>query len=855
MSNTVNLSTCDSEPIHTPGSIQAHGCLLVCDFRAGRILRHSANAKDVLGLSKEPLSLLLSDVFAPSVVHDLMNTLSKSTEPRRAGLLFDLNIGSRSFNVACHSHKGMSLFEFEPISDSDGPGDPLDIARTLISKTQALEDLGSVFKQLPRFLHALLGYDRVMLYQFAEDGSGKVVGEAKSQHLESFLGQHFPAADIPRQARILYMENTIRIIGDARGNKSEIVPELDPSGTPLDLSFAHLRSVSPIHLEYLRNMGVAASMSISIIVSGRLWGLVACHHYSPKVLTMSQRVAAELFGDFLSLHLTSLGQRVRAEATLRARSTLDRILTGNTFHEAVDDFLRDSLGDLSLVVPCDGVGLWMRGTWSASGAAPPSSAVPRLARLAAEQCDNDIWACHSISETLPDGSNYAAEASGLLAVPLSMTQPDFLFFFRKEKLQTLDWAGDPKKTYSTGPNGERLTPRASFSVWKQTVERHSDPWTEDDRAAATSVLIGLREVVMRHSEIMAKERRKAEVRMKVLNDELNHRVKNILSLMKSLVKQPTNNVESVSAFVEALKGRILALAHAHDQVVRSEGGGTLLELVRAELSPYPSQQIRLNGPGASLDSRAYSVMALVIHELATNAAKYGALSTPEGTLEVNWAFTDRGLWLRWEESGGPPVREPTRQGFGSVLLSRSVPFDLQGSSEVEYPITGVVATIEIPSKFASAITSATASDAAVQTNHPAAPEEKSPTKPSFSLTGLNGLLVEDQLVIALEAEDMLRDIGVQDISTVSSAARALQLIAKGKFDFAVLDVNLGSHNSLTVADELKTRGVPFIFATGYGDSVMIPQHLKAVPIVRKPYTGDAIRNGLADACLTHGKRV
>src|ERR1041384_5226886 len=148
-----------------------------------------------------------------------------------------------------------------------------------------------------------------MVYQFEADGSGKVVSEAKRPDLESFLGQYFPATDIPQQARALYLKNTIRIISDANFERIPVMPVLDVSGEPLDLSFAHLRSVSPIHCEYLRNMGVGASMSISIINDGELWGLIACHHYSPRVLPMAMRIAAEMFGEFFSLHLNALSHR------------------------------------------------------------------------------------------------------------------------------------------------------------------------------------------------------------------------------------------------------------------------------------------------------------------------------------------------------------------------------------------------------------------------------------------------------------------------------------------------------------------------------------------------------------------
>ncbi len=847
MPSQVDLTTCDKEPIHIPGSIQVHGCLLVCDAGGGKVLRFSENAIAMLSLDGAPNGKALRDLFPPDVVHELLNGLAKSSDPRRPGLLRNLSMGAAGeFDIACHTYQGLALFEFEPVAIGTQQGDPLEIARALIAKTLGLDDEGALLKKVPRFLQALLGYDRVMMYKFGDDGSGKVVGEAKTPKLESFLGQYFPAADIPAQARALYLQNTIRIITDSAGNKSVIVPETDASGAPLDLSFAHLRSVSPIHLEYLRNMGVAASMSISIIVEGKLWGLIACHHYSPKTLNMSQRVAAELFGDFLSLHLTSVYHRDRADTTLRMREALDRILATTTFHNSAEEFLRESLPDLMTVVASDGVGLWMNGQWSSQGSAPPPQFVPKLSRLAAEACDNAVWATHALSERIPQAEDFSSDAAGVMAIPLSLTQPDFLFYFRKEKLQTLEWAGDPNKVYTTGPNGDRLTPRKSFAVWKETVKGQSDPWTESDRSAANAVMHGIREVMMRHSEILSKERKKSEVRMRVLNDELNHRVKNILALIKSLVNQPVGNAESIEAFVKGLKGRILALSHAHDQVVRSDGGGMLRQLLQAELSPYMSNQVQLTGRDVGLDSRAYSVLALVIHELATNAAKYGSLSTTEGRLDVNWSQSDQGLHINWREQGGPPVRAPQRQGFGSVLLGRSIPYDLQGESNVEYLETGVTAEFLIPSKFVIELPE--------QILAAAKPKMALPAE-VVSIEGSSVLIVEDQLVIALEAEDMLRELGATSLTTVGTAADALTAIDASPPDFVVLDVNLGSSNSLAVADELKLRNIPFVFATGYGDSVMIPDPLRDVYIVRKPYTSEALEQGLQQAAADCNRSV
>ena len=254
--------------------------------------------------------------------------------------------------------------------------------------------------------------------------SGQVVSEAKAPQLDTFMGRHFPASDIPHQARQLYLRNTIRVIPDASGAFVEIEPVIDASGNPLDLSFASLRSVSPIHCEYLRNMGVAASMSVSVIVAGRLWGLIACHHYSPRSLPMPLRIAAELFGDFFSLHLQAMLRKQSLDTATHARRALDSVLRNVAHHTDLARFMRESIRDFGELMPCDGVGLWVNGRWSAHGAVPPDDAIPALARFVNTVADGQVWATHALSDNLPQAAEYQAQASGVLAIPLSHTPRD-----------------------------------------------------------------------------------------------------------------------------------------------------------------------------------------------------------------------------------------------------------------------------------------------------------------------------------------------------------------------------------------------------------------------------------------------
>ncbi|WP_137932930.1 HWE histidine kinase domain-containing protein [Mesorhizobium comanense] len=845
----VDLTNCDREPIHIPGSIQPHGCLIACDTNAATCLRHSANANETLGWSGEINGAPLETILGDRAAHDLRNTLATVGSGSRPALQFGVELPSgKAFDIAVHRHKSSTIIELEPASRE--AEQPLSLARSLIGRLGDIADVDRLINQAARLVRGLLNYDRVMVYRFEADGAGKVVSEVKRADLESFLGQYFPASDIPQQARSLYLRNTIRIISDASGERVPVVPELDPSGEPLDLSFAHLRSVSPIHCEYLRNMGVAASMSISVIVDGALWGLIACHHYSPRSLPMAKRVAAEMFGEFFSLHLQALKQKRTLETARIARQAIDGFLKLASRTADLDALLRDNLPELAKLMPCDGVGLWKDEKWTAVGSAPAGDYLPDLARFVGVMADGKVWATHSLSQGFADAEDFSRDAAGVLAVPLSQRPRDYLFFFRKELVQTLNWAGNPDKVYEVGPLGDRLTPRKSFAIWKETVHMQSQPWTEADREIAEAARMALVEIVLHHNELVAEERDKADVRQRMLNEELNHRVKNILAVIKSLVGHPVQEGRGLSDYVEALKGRIQALSFAHDQVVRGDGGGALADLLNAELSPYrtPSSTLELTGPAVWLDARAFSVMALVLHEMSTNAAKYGALSKAGGTVSITWKLLEGGdCELLWSEAGGPRVSPPMRFGFGTALVDRSIPYDLGGESRVDYKPDGINARFLLPARHVAA--------PAETRRHEDTAGQASFAKETPFADDLRVLLVEDQMLIAMDAENMLADQGISNVAVAASAADALQKLRAGAPHLAVLDINLGEGTSLPVAEELSRRGIPFVFATGYGDKSLIPSAFADVAVVRKPYNADALRRALTTALQSRNPHI
>jgi two-component sensor histidine kinase/CheY-like chemotaxis protein len=341
------------------------------------------------------------------------------------------------------------------------------------------------------------------------------------------------------------------------------------------------------------------------------------------------------------------------------------------------------------------------------------------------------------------------------------------------------------------------------------------------------------EVVLRMSADLTRERARAAQAQDLLIAELNHRVRNILGLIRALVAQSQAEALSVPGFAAIIGGRIAALATAHDNITaRNWGPASLIRLIEAELAPYGGAdraRFRLTGDDVLVTPEAYTILALVVHELATNSAKYGSLSARAGSVEVSLARTAFGdLALRWREAGGPPVTAPTRQGFGSTIITRSIPHDLQGEADVRYRLAGVEADFLIPARYL-----AVAEPGARPVPAPLPEAHRGPAV--AALQPARVLVVEDSIIIALDTEENLRRLGVGDVRLESSVSAALAAIAEQRPDFAIIDFNLGGESSEPIAAALRNAGVRFVLATGYAEAADGFERMGAAAVLRKPY--------------------
>jgi two-component sensor histidine kinase len=410
-------------------------------------------------------------------------------------------------------------------------------------------------------------------------------------------------------------------------------------------------------------------------------------------------------------------------------------------------------------------------------------------------------------------------------------------FFREEVARYVSWAGDPNKSATVGPLGDRLTPRKSFQLWKEAVQGQSLPWKPVECRIAESLRVSLLEVILRLTSATAEERRRGQERQELLIAELNHRVRNILGLIRGVLSQSRDTNTSVESFMSVVGGRIQALARAHDLVTTDQWGPASFKgLVEAEAAAYlgrKAERVLVTGPDALLEPQAFTTVALVLHEMVTNSAKYGALSDSRGRVEISTKFDQLGRYaIGWLERGGPPVKTPTRRGFGSVIIERSIQYDLKGESQVVFEVAGVRADFVIPSGHV------------VVHKQMDRQLASSSTMPSEFDPPDDVLIVEDNMIIALDCEDLIEGLGVKSVRIASNANAAFQMIGEQEPDFALLDINLGEETSFDIAKNLLDRRIPFAFASGYGEQVAFPPEFGDVERVRKPYDANALREAL-----------
>lgn len=567
MIEPIDLTNCDREPIHIPGFIQPHGVLLVIHAETLQILQVSKNTDRLLGYSPEQLldqslSLLLNAPQLEAVRQCLggdfasINPLPLTLQHQDQLLYFDGIV---------HQTDQLILLELEP-KPAQEQTDFFNFYQQVkgtITRIQQAPTLRSMCRIVVKEIRRITNFDRVMIYRFDPEGAGQVIAEDTELKIP-YLDLHYPRSDIPQQARQLYTLNGLRLIPDAHYQPVPLIPTENPlTQQPLDLSLTVLRSVSPIHVEYMQNMGVAASMSISLVQDRKLWGLIACHHSTARSVPYSIRTLCEFIGQVMSVQLANKEASEDADYKVYLKSLQTQFIEALSQADYFLDGMVQLQSQLLALVNGTGAVICSGDQCIPVGQTPSAEEIYALLNWIKPQFQHSLFVTRSLSKTYPAATAFETIASGVLALEISKVHHNYILWFRPEVLQTVNWGGNPNKPVEVLENGEvRLSPRKSFALWQETVRGHALPWKAAEIEAVTelrSLIVG---VVLRQADEMA-----------LMNFELqrsNEELDSFAYIASHDLKEPLRGIHNYANF----------LMEDYSQILDQEGVAKLQTLVR-----------------------------------------------------------------------------------------------------------------------------------------------------------------------------------------------------------------------------------------------------------------------------------
>ena len=646
----VDLDACSREPIHVPGSIQPHGMLLA--FSGGDsnpvLTQASANAAPALCLPPEQaLGQPLDRVLHPQVADPLRSFLASGPVACRPVPVAVADLpGAGLHQLLAHANGGVVILELERLDGIEA--NLLDHVyprmREALERLDALNTPQDLLTCAAHEVRALTGFDRVLIYRFDADWHGTVVAEDGNGRLPSYLDLRFPASDIPAQARELYRLNRQRLIPDAGYRPVPVLPALNPrTGRPLDLSFSVLRSVSPVHVEYMRNMETASSMSVSILLHGQLWGLISCHHRVPRQVSYAARSACDLIAQILSVRIAAVEDRRDAEHRIALKAIQSRLLAAMAQAGPFIAGLTDVPDELLRFAGATGAAVVFEQSCTLVGDTPTSEEVMKLVSWLSEQGEPEQFETDTLPVLYPPAAGYVDKAAGLLAIAVSKLHASYILWFRPEVVQTVRWGGDPRKPQGHEPGAARLHPRTSFEAWKETVRNRALPWTAAERETAADLRHAIIGIVLRKAEELA-----------ALSRELARSNKELESFSYSVshdLRAPFRHIVGYAELLQELEGGKLSDTGRRylDTIVDAANtAGSLVDnllhfsqMGRSELTPIGIDMARLVGevretlaPEAAGRPVVWEVAALptvrgdptmirlVLQNLLSNAIKY-----------------------------------------------------------------------------------------------------------------------------------------------------------------------------------------------------------------------------------------
>ncbi len=653
----VDASLCAREPIHIPGSIQPNAVMIAADVGTLLVFAHSANIAEIVGPAESPVGRPLAEVLPTAFVERVKGRRAEGTLGDGRSVRARLTLPGRDapYYAVAHAHAGQLIVELEQEPDSAddfATASQVDI-ELAVGRLREAETLADAARIAALEIRALTGFEAVLVYRFDADWNGEAVAEDKARDWSrSLLGLRFPASDIPAQARALYTKAKSRFVIDRDSVPVGLVAAPGAGDGPIDLTFAQHRTLSPIHLEYQRNLGVNGSMSISIMVEDRLWGLMIGHHRRPHYVTPETRSAATVLTDAFAMRVQEIESRrlwAERQAHLDVEGRLVRGLTRS------DDFVAAlTAGDTTLLdlFSATGAGIVARERVTLIGRTPPQETVTAIAAWLRARIPEGAFSYSSncFTAEYPEAAPHRESASGLLAAFVDQARETLLLWFRPEVPSTVTWGGDPRKPVLAGSGPVAVLPRRSFERWVEERTGFATPWAEWQTQLAASLAEAVEGVVLRQRRkideltgLLAEKERLLEQK-DLLTREIDHRVKNSLQIVSAFLQMQRRQIadgDARQAFADT-SARVMSVARVHDSLYQAERvdevdlGQTLESLCNdlAELAGEGHAVDLTAEPGLMVPYRKAVALSLIATELVTNAFKYAAKPAGGGRVEV-----------------------------------------------------------------------------------------------------------------------------------------------------------------------------------------------------------------------------
>ncbi|RJF68620.1 diguanylate cyclase [Rhodopseudomonas palustris] len=512
--SNLDYSICGEEAIHVPGAIQPHGALLAFRLHDHVVTHASANLAEMLGMAA---GTALGRPIQQAIGALPSETILRALSCDQSALYQLSDRFGKDLHLTAHRVGPAVCIDIEFASASHESISPVHRVRAVLEAFKSAEGQRELCALAVRSLKDITGYDRVMAYRFDRDGHGEVIAEARSADMETYLGLHYPATDIPPQARRLYLRQRVGAIVDARYRPVPLLtdPAIDDR-TPLDLTHSTLRSISPYHLAYMQNMHTAASLTIGLAVGPELWGMLVCHHRTPRIPGPDLRAAADILGRFVSALLGPLNEAEAAKKRAERDAAMTKIAAQLASAASIPEGLGAVESELLDLVDAAGAIIDVAGAVHCIGRTPPPDQAGRALALLRDQCAGKMLASDDFGLRHPELPECRRDGSGVLLLPLAGGADDAILWFRPEQSRTTRWGGNPAEPAIADAATGAISPRTSFAVWVETVSGCSAPWLDGDLAIAQEFRELIEADMARRTRAELKELRLAREREQVV---------------------------------------------------------------------------------------------------------------------------------------------------------------------------------------------------------------------------------------------------------------------------------------------------------------------------------------------------